>query len=155
LTLLEVGRIAKAHGLKGEVVVDLVTDRIERMAPGSALRTPAGSELVVAAARPHAHRWVVTFAGVGDRTAAEALAGTVLLAEPIDDPGTLWVHELIGCRVVEVGGTERGEVVAVVDNPAHDLLELDSGALVPMVFVVGCADGVVRIDPPDGLFDLT
>jgi 16S rRNA processing protein RimM len=77
----------------------------------------------------------------------------VLSAEPLEDPEALWVHDVIGTRVVEVGGTERGRVVAVVANPAHDLLELDSGALVPVVFVQTSGDGVTVIDPPAGLFD--
>ena len=73
--------------------------------------------------------------------------------------GALWVHELIGARVVDVSGAARGRVVAVVANPASDLLELDGGQLVPLRFVVGGVDrdgdgAVVRIDPPEGLFDL-
>jgi 16S rRNA processing protein RimM len=96
--------------------------------------------------------------GVDDRTAAEALTGTKLFAEPIDDPDELWVHDLIGASVVEVGGVDRGRCVAVVANPASDLLELDGGALVPAVFVTGVErDGpvtVVTIEPPDGLFEL-
>ncbi|HEX9258336.1 MAG TPA: ribosome maturation factor RimM [Acidimicrobiales bacterium] len=151
--LLEVGRVAKAHGVKGEVVVVLTTDRAERVAPGAVLQTDRG-ELVVQASRPHQDRHLVLFEGVFDRTAAEALAGLVLRAEPIDDPDALWVHELVGTLVVEVGGTERGRVAAVIANPAHDLLELDSGALVPMPFVVDVADGVTTIAVPDGLFDL-
>jgi 16S rRNA processing protein RimM len=150
--LLEVGRIVKAHGVRGEVVVDLVTDRVERVAPGTVLQSPRGALLVVAS-RPHQHRYLVLFEGVPDRTAAEALAGTVLSAEPLDEPETLWVHDLVGTRVVEVGGTDRGVVVAVVDNPAHELLELDSGALVPVVFVTSCEGGVTTIDPPPGLFE--
>ena len=71
----------------------------------------------------------------------------------IEDDDALWVHELIGARVVEAAGTDRGVCVAVIDNPAHDLLELASGALVPVPFVVSFADGVITIDPPDGLFD--
>jgi len=67
---------------------------------------------------------------------------------------TLWVHELIGSTVREVSGTERGVVEAVVANPASDLLELDSGDLVPLTFVVEFVNGVVLIDVPDGLFDL-
>jgi ribosomal 30S subunit maturation factor RimM len=63
------------------------------------------------------------------------------------------VHQLIGSVVRETDGTERGRVVSVVANPAHDQLVLDTGALVPAVFVVSCADGVTVIDPPDGLFD--
>ena len=72
----------------------------------------------------------------------------------MEDPEALWVPELIGSRVVEEGsGVERGRVVAVVANPAHELLELDSGVLVPIVFVESYEDGVTRIAPPDGLFD--
>jgi 16S rRNA processing protein RimM len=96
----------------------------------------------------------VHFEGVDDRRAAEALARVVLAAEPIDDPDTLWVHQLIGAEVVEVAGTSRGRCVAVIDNPAADLLELESGALVPATFVVSFADGIVTIDPPEGLFEL-
>jgi 16S rRNA processing protein RimM len=149
--LLEVGRVAKPHGVRGEVIVELVTDRLERVAPGSVLDTDRG-DLVVVASRPHQHRWIVQFEGLADRNAAERLAGVVLRAEPIEDEAALWVHELIGAEVVERDGTARGRVVAVVANPAHDLLELESGALVPMVFVVSNESGVVLIDPPDGLF---
>jgi len=151
--LLEVGRIAKAHGLTGEVVVVLTTDRLERLEPGSVLHTDRG-DLMVQSSRPHQGRHLVVFEGIADRTAAEALAGLVLRAEPLADPDALWVHELVGLPVVETNGAERGTVVAVIANPAHDLIELDSGALVPMPFVVDVADGRVTIEPPDGLFDL-
>jgi 16S rRNA processing protein RimM len=151
--LLEVGRIARAHGLRGEVVVDLVTDRHERVQPGARLVGPRG-ELVVAASRPFGSRWLVDFAGVTTREQAEALHGAVLSAEAIDDPDALWVHDLIGSVVVEPDGTERGHVTAVQDNPAADLLVLDGGALVPMVFVVDVSPGRVVIEPPAGLFDL-
>ena len=102
-------------------------------------------------------RWLVRFVGVVDRTAAEKLTNAVLQAEPIDvdgDDDALWVHELIGSRVVDQQGVDRGTCVAVIDNPAHDILELDSGALIPVIFIVSCRDGVAIIDPPDGLFDL-
>ena len=150
--LLEVGRIGRAHGIKGDVRVELTTDRRERVAPGSQLHT-GQRWLTVERSRPAGTSFVVGFDGVTDRTAAEAMAGTRLYAEPIDDPDALWVHELVGARVVEVDGTERGACVAVIDKPAADLLELDSGSLVPVTFVVSLDDGVVTIDPPDGLFD--
>ena len=57
-------------------------------------------------------------------------------------------------RYATASGVTVGRVVAVEANPAHDLLVLDGGALVPMVFVVSTEPGVVLIDPPDGLFDL-
>ena len=151
--LLEVGRIGRPHGVRGEVYVDLSTDREDRLAVGSRLLV-RGQELTVVAARPSNGRWLVHFEGLGDRTGAERLTGAPALAEPVDDPEALWVHDLIGSRVVETDGTERGRCVSVVANPADDLLELDSGALVPVTFVVSCVDGVTTIDPPAGLFDL-
>lgn len=105
--------------------------------------------------RPQKDRSVVHFAGVDDRSGAERLVNKTLFAEPVEREDTLWVHELIGSRVVEVSGTERGVCTGVIANPAHDLLELSGGALVPVTFVVGCIDGVTTIDPPEGLFDLT
>jgi 16S rRNA processing protein RimM len=151
--LLEVGRLGRAHGIRGDLVVILTSDRRERVAVGSQLL--AGDQwLTVERSRPQADRWVVHFSGIDDRDAAEALSGRTLHAEPLVDDGSLWVHEMIGANVVEVGGTERGRCRAVIANPASDLLELESGALVPAVFVVSLADGVIVIDPPEGLFDL-
>jgi 16S rRNA processing protein RimM len=97
----------------------------------------------------------VQFDGVADRAAAEAWRGVVLRAEPVaDDDEALWVHELIGAIVVLVDGTEVGTVTEVQANPASDLLVLDGGALVPVVFVTEHAAGRVTVDPPEGLFDL-
>ena len=149
---LSVGRIGRPHGVRGEVYVDLSTDRTDRLAAGARLWA-RDRELVVAASRPANTRWLVTFEGF-DRTLAERFTLAELMADPLDDPEALWVHDLIGSRVVEVSGTERGSCISVVANPAADLLELDSGALVPVTFVVSCAGGVTTIDPPEGLFEL-
>lgn len=150
--LLEVGHVAKAHGIRGEVVVELITDVIERLDAGASLSTNRG-ELVVVSSRPFGRRWLVNFEGVGDRDAAERLAGVVLRAPAIDDPEALWVHDLVGCTVVERNGAERGRIEAVQANPASDLLVLEGGGLVPIVFVVETSPGRVVIDPPAGLFD--
>ena len=150
--LLEVGRVTRPHGLRGEVVVDLTTDRVERLAPGTVLSSDAG-DLIVAAARPHQHRWIVTFEGHAGREAAERLRGLALRAEALDDADALWVHDLVGSDVVTVDGEVAGTCVAVVANPASDLLELDGGALVPVVFVVERTPGRVVIDPPEGLLE--
>jgi 16S rRNA processing protein RimM len=148
--------------LRGEVVVVLTTDRHERVAPGSRLFSDHGA-LVVRSARGNRgseHRtWIVQFEGCSDRTAADGLRGAVLRAEPIDDPDELWAHELVGAEVVlSSGGDVVGHCVAVVANPAADLLELDTGGLVPVVFVVDFLTDVdprqVVIDPPPGLLDL-
>ncbi len=154
--MLEVGRITKAHGLRGEVVVYLTSDRDERVSRGAELHTDRGQTLVVASSKRHQDRWIVAFEQITTREAAEAARGTVLSAPPIVDPDALWVHELIGCTVVDRDGVERGVIESVMDNPASDLLVLDNAALVPVVFIVGTpVDGVVRVDTPDGLFDLT
>jgi 16S rRNA processing protein RimM len=153
--LLEVGRIGRAHGLKGEVAVSLWADRPERVAPGQMLHTDHG-DLCVASSRPHQGRWLVHFVDVTDRTAAEQLAGLTLHAPPSDEPGTLWVHELIGADVVRVDAPETivGRVSAVESNPASDLLVLESGSLVPLRFVVSHEPGsLVVVDVPDGLID--
>ena len=150
--LLSVGRITKAQGLKGEVLVYLSSNRTERMVTGAAFHTDRGLMRIESVA-VHGDRWRVRFAGTADRTAAEALQGLELRAEPIDDPDALWVHELIS-RTVRLGnGDVVGIVTEVESNPASDLLVLDSGVLVPLRFVVSnTVDGIV-IDPPVGLLD--
>ncbi len=155
--LLEVGRIGRPHGVRGDVFLDLTTDRTERAAVGSRLWA-RDRWVTISRSSPSNKRWRVHLDGVDDRAAAEALTGVAVFAEALDDPDALWVHHLIGASVVEVNGIDRGRCVAVVANPASDLLELDSGALVPVVFVtsVDMSGGVpiATIDPPDGLFDL-
>lgn len=150
--MLEVGRIAKPHGIRGDVIVELITNRTERVAPGTVLM--AGDRpLTIEASRPHQGRWIVTFEGVLDRNGAEALRGVPLLAEPLDDPEELWVHELVGASVEAADGTVYGTVESVEANPASDLLVLDGGGLVPLTFVVDRRPGRVVVDIPDGLLD--
>jgi 16S rRNA processing protein RimM len=151
--LLEIGYLRRAHGVHGQVNVQLASDRPERLVKG-ARWFARGQWLTVVAASPHQDRWLVTFAEIGDRIGAQRLTNAPAFAEPLEDPEELWVHELIGVPVVEVDGTARGTCVAVIDNPAADLLELDSGALVPVVFVTEHSAQRIVIDPPDGLFEL-
>jgi 16S rRNA processing protein RimM len=150
--LLEVGRITKPHGIRGEVTVVLTTDRLERVAPGAVLHT-GDRPLEIATSRPHQGNHIVGFVGVADRTAAEALRGAVLRAEPLEDPEVLWVHDLIGADVVGVDGTAYGVVTSVEANPASDLLVLAGGGLVPLRFVTESAPGRLVIDPPAGLLE--
>jgi 16S rRNA processing protein RimM len=152
--LLEVGRIGRAHGVRGAVYVTLSTGRVERVDVGARL-FDGQQWLVVESARAQpANKWVVQFEGLADRSAAEKLTGRVLSAEPIEDDSELWVHDLIGSRVVDASGVDRGTCVSVLDNPAHDILELDTGHLVPVTFITTVAAGVVTVDVPDGLFEL-
>lgn len=144
--------MARAHGLRGQVVVWLSTNREERLAPGSELWA-GPRRLTVADAVRHQHRWVVAFSGVDDRDAAEALQGAVLTATRLEDPGVLWVHELIGSVLVDQSGIERGRIVALEANPASDLIVLDTGGLVPLRFVTEHRPGTVVAELPAGLLD--
>ena len=162
---LEVGRIVKAHGIRGEVVVEAVTNRPERFAPGAVLY--AGERaLAVRRASPQGGpdpagrvtraRWIVSFDGVVDRNEAERLRDTVLTGDRLDhddEADEMWVHELVGSELLDPAGRVLGRVAAVEANPASDLLVLESGHLVPMVFVVEAAAGRVVVDPPAGLLD--
>lgn len=158
---LLVGRIDKAHGIRGEVIVTLLTNRLERVDTGSVLFTGTdeapdvdGLTLTVSGSRPHQHRFLVHFEGYRHRNEAEELRGTELWAEPIEDPDELWVHELVGAAVLDTDGAELGTIAAVESNPASDLLILGDDSIVPLTFFVErLDDGSVVVDPPAGLFD--
>lgn len=168
---LVVGRVAKSHGIRGEVVVDVCTDvPDERFAVGTVLRGRPGrggdeKNYTVTAARQHAGRLLLSLAEVSDRTAADALRGTLFLIDSADvdsgnDPDEFYDHELEGVAVTTVDGDEVGVVAAVLHLPANDVLAVTTSdgreVLVPFVReivpTVG-VDGIV-IDPPDGLLDV-
>jgi 16S rRNA processing protein RimM len=152
VTQLELGRIGKAHGLGGEVTAVITSDRPERTAPGAVWILDSGS-YTVRAIRPFQAKWIAALEGVDDRAAAEALTGSVIYGDPIDDDDALWAHDLLGATVVTPDGTEWGSVTGIYPNPASDLIELTDGTLIPTVFVTDASrlpDRVV-VDPPDGL----
>lgn len=157
--LLEVGRCGKPHGVRGRVTVRLSTDRSERLDPGSRLWIGEWLEVVASAPVPGSDRWVVTFAGLDDRTSAERLVNKTVWAEPLDDDDAVWVHQIIGALVNDADGVAHGRCTSVVSNPANDLIELDSGALIPVTFVTSVTKDdagryTVVVDPPEGLFEL-
>ncbi len=142
--------------MRGEVVVQLWTDHTQRLDPGTELASAQGTVRVVWSKPFGGDRFIVLFEGIADRTAAERLRGIELEAEPIDEPGTMWVHELVGAAVRDAFGTELGRIGAVEANPASDLLVLESGALIPLRFVThhDAAARMVEVDIPEGLLDL-
>ena len=158
-----VGRIGRAHGLKGEVFVEPRTDEPERrFAAGQVLGTGTGS-LTVADSRTHSGRLVVRFEELADRTAAEASRGTELTctvdpAELPDDPDEFYDHQLAGLRVETTAGEAVGVLERVDHGAAQDLLVIRTpdrevlfpfvGALVPEVDVAG---GRIVIDDKPGL----
>jgi 16S rRNA processing protein RimM len=150
---LEVGRIVKAHGLRGQVQVDLWSDRVERLAVGTTLTSDRGP-LVVEAAAAHQARFIVRFDRITTREEADDWRGVVLSAPRLEDDSVIWIDQLFGAEVVDVAGVRRGVVVDVEANPASDLMVLDSGALVPLTFVTDLEPNVrVVVDPPEGLFE--
>jgi 16S rRNA processing protein RimM len=142
-----VGRVLRPHGVRGEVLVEVLSDAPDRFAPGAevAAGDPESGEplrpLEVAAARLHQGRMLLRFAGVEDRDATEPLRGR-LLSIPMEaarqlGPDEFWRHQLVGLAVVDASGRHRGTVEEVVPGAANDLLSvrLDDGpeALVPAV----------------------
>ncbi|MHB1090160.1 MAG: ribosome maturation factor RimM [Ilumatobacteraceae bacterium] len=150
--LLHVGRLARPHGVRGAMYVHLYSDHPDRSAPGARLWA-AGEWYVIATSKKQADRWLIEFVDLVDRNDAQRLVNQDLYGEPIQDPSVLWVHEMIGSEVVGIDGVHYGTCVGVIDNPAHPIIELDTGGLVPVPFVVSHADGRITIDPPQGLFD--
>jgi 16S rRNA processing protein RimM len=170
LLRLVVGRIGKAHGVKGEATVEVRTDDPDlRFAPGAVLLTdpPERGPLTVRAGRVQGGRLVLSFEGVPDRNAIELLRNTMLVAEVDpeelpEDPDEYYDHQLEGLKVRSVDGVELGIVEQMVHGPAQDLFVIrrpDGGELLlPFIaeFVpeVDLEDGVVLVDPPEGLLAL-
>lgn len=167
---LVIGRVAKSHGVRGELVVDIRTDAPEeRFAAGTVLRgrLPRGGgekNFTVTAARAHAGRLLLSLAQVGDRTAADAIRGTLFLidSETVDsgsDPDEFYDHELEGLPVVTVDGDDVGTVAEVLHLPGGELLSVTMPdgreVLVPFVreIVPTVTQERIEIDPPDGLLD--
>ncbi len=160
---LAVGTVGRAHGLRGEVAVEVRTDSpAERFVVGARLATdPDRGVLTVARARSQGGRWYLTFDHVDDRTAAEALRGTVLQVEvdASEEEDAWYPHELVGLRAELTDGTAVGEVVGLEHLPAQDALVLaepdGTRTLVPFVTEivpqVDLAGGRVVLDPPAGL----
>ncbi|HEY1825057.1 MAG TPA: hypothetical protein VGG21_03755 [Acidimicrobiales bacterium] len=150
---LDVGRIVKAHGLKGQVLVDLWSDRTERLAVGSVLFSERG-DLTVVTSAPHQARHLVRFDRITTREEADSWRGALLSAPRIEDPSVIWIDDLFGAELVDQTGQRRGTVVEIEANPASDLMVLDSGALVPLTFVVSVrANERIEIVAPEGLFE--
>jgi 16S rRNA processing protein RimM len=167
--VVAVGRVGKAHGIRGDAFVEPWTDAPdERFAPGTRLTTEPAERgpLTVESARDHSGKLVVHFVGLDDRNAVEALRGTLLLVPaaarpPIEDPDEFYDTDLIGLDVRTVTGRQLGPVTDVLHSPAGSLLAIDVAGrevLVPFraefVPTVDIAGGIAEIDPPDGLLEL-
>ncbi|MDH5373090.1 MAG: ribosome maturation factor RimM [Acidimicrobiia bacterium] len=161
-TDLTIGRIGRAHGIRGEVAVRVYADDPRLFEPGSAMRS-GEKELVVAHSRPHKNTLLVAFDGITTRTEAETLLGLELTV-PIEarrelEDGEFWPDDLIGLAVHADAG-KVGEVVDVVAGEAQDRLVVGllTGGTVEIPFVdelvpeVLPEEGLIRITPIEGLF---
>lgn len=121
---IAVGRVTRAHGVRGEVAVLLLSEVEDRFASGARFLTDDGRRLTVSATRPHGGRLLVTFDEIRDRATAEALASRYLLVRVSDVPappeGAYWPHELEGCEVITEGGRRIGTIAEVIHGPATD-----------------------------------
>lgn len=167
--VVAVGRVGKAHGIRGDVFVEPWTDTPdERFVPGATLGTEPAERgpLTVEATRSHSGKLVVHFTGLDDRNAVEAIRGTMLMmpaaARPvIEDPDEFYDTDLIGLSVRTVAGRQLGAVTDVLHSAAGSLLAIEVAGrevLIPFrtefVPTVDLATGIAEIDPPDGLLEL-
>ncbi|MGW1596532.1 ribosome maturation factor RimM [Streptomyces sp. NPDC002343] len=166
---LVVARIGRAHGIKGEVTVEVRTDEPElRLAPGAVLATDPASAgpLTIATGRVHSGRLLLRFEGVTDRNAAEALRNTLLIAEVDpeelpEDEDEFYDHQLIDLDVVAEDGTEIGRITEISHLPSQDLfiVERPDGSEVLIPFVeeivteIDLAEQRAVVTPPPGLID--
>jgi len=166
---LVVARIGRAHGIKGEVTVEVRTDEPElRLAPGAVLATDPASAgpLTIETGRVHSGRLLLRFEGVRDRTGAEALRNTLLIAdvdpeERPEEPDEYYDHQLIDLDVITVDGEAVGRITEISHLPSQDLFIVErpdgSEVLVPfveeIVTEIDLDEQRAVIDPPPGLID--
>ncbi|MER7999679.1 ribosome maturation factor RimM [Streptomyces sp. NPDC095613] len=166
---LVVARIGRAHGIRGEVTVEVRTDEPElRLGPGAVLATDPASAgpLTIETGRVHSGRLLLRFEGVRTRSGAESLRNVLLIAEVDpeelpEDPEEFYDHQLMDLDVVLADGTEIGRITEISHLPSQDLfiVERPDGSEVMIPFVeeivteIDLAEQRAVITPPPGLID--
>ena len=163
-----IGRIVKAHGISGEVLIRVHTENPCRFNPGSKVLVGADPDSVVvlkiAASRPHQGAVIVKFGAVDTRDEAERLKGELIFISASDLGGleedAFWEHELIGLEVIDTSGRRLGHLGEIVSRADQDLwkIETDKGpvllpAVKELVRSVDLQSGKITADPPEGLFE--
>jgi 16S rRNA processing protein RimM len=165
-----VARVGRALGVKGDLLVDVLTDEPERrLAPGAVLDIAGQARtLTIESSRPHGGRLCLHFAGVDDRSIAEQLTGLMLEVERSaderpDDPDEFYDDALVGLEVVTGEGQRVGSVTEVLHLPGQDVLAVRDSASAPEILVPFVAEivpvvdvdaGTIVINPPDGLLEI-
>jgi 16S rRNA processing protein RimM len=130
--LVPVGRVGKPHGLDGAFFVEDASAREDVFAPGATLHANGEPAMVVVARRGSGGRPVIRLDRSVDR-GSELAVSRETLPSLGDDDDEFYVFELVGLTVMEEGGRVLGRVRDVLEYPANDVLELDSGASLPLV----------------------
>lgn len=162
-----VGRVLRPHGIRGEIVVEVLSDVPDRLAPGRTLiaswQGRPSRNLTVEAQRPHKSGALVRFAGIDDRDRAEELRDALLEVDrsqvPAAPEGTYYWYQLLGCRC-RVAGEDLGEVTDLLEDGGGLLLVVSGGERqVPIPFVrsflkeVDVERGRIELDLPEGLLE--
>ena len=168
------GRVRRAHGLRGELVVEALTDEPDAIfAAGRRVFAgtrqgdvaPDAREMHITHSSPFKGGWIVSFEGIGDRSTAETWRDRYLLlpeseiAPPSDNE--IFIHDLVGMRVVRITGEVIGEVTEVFELPQGLLMDVRrpdaKSVLLPFdeqtVTNVDAEQRVIQIDPIAGLID--
>jgi 16S rRNA processing protein RimM len=140
---VSVGRVARAHGIRGEVVVQRFGEGEEVLAEGAKVQCRKGDHeftLTVEASRPHKKHWIVSFDGMENRNEAETLSGTLLFVDSDTLPAlpdrTYYNFQLLGLLVVTSGGEDLGRVEDILETGTHDVIVVqgpEGEALLPSI----------------------
>ncbi|MFO7861885.1 MAG: ribosome maturation factor RimM [Desulfosalsimonas sp.] len=164
--LLLIGKIFRPHGIRGEVRVSAYVDQQLHLQPGSRVIVEAPdqqpAEYSIETARSHKNGLLIGFAGVGDRSSAEAVSGASLFmprsALPPAEPDTWYWCDLIGLAVYETGGGFLGRVESMIETGSNDVFVVRHGqnerlipAIEQVVREINLEDGKMVVDLPEGL----
>jgi 16S rRNA processing protein RimM len=120
-----VGRVARAHGVQGEVAILVLSEVEDRFVPGASLWLEDGRTLTVESSRPHRGRLLVRFREVRDREQAEGLQRALLVVPESSSPslpeGSWWDHQIVGCAVETDRDRALGTVREVIHTGANDV----------------------------------
>jgi len=169
-----VGRVRRAHGIRGELVVESLTDGPDaifaagrRVFAGTRAGdvSPGEQELHIVRSQPFKGGWIIAFDGIADRTTAETWRDRTLLVpeSEIDPPadGEVFIHDLLGMHVSHVNGDDVGEVIEVLELPQGLVIEVrrpkGNSVLLPFddhtVTSVNAERRTIVVDPVEGLVD--
>lgn len=155
---LRIAKCGRVVGLKGEIALWPISNVEERFQMSSVFVLQNGTELIVEKIRWQKDHYVALFVGAGRREDVEMYTNEILFAPPLEpevlDEGEFFVHDCVGKNLVDQDGNSRGRAVKFIPNAASDLLESETGILIPFRFISHVDDENVYLDAPEGLFEV-